>query len=590
MKRQFSIVLAISLAAVIQLGAADLYVSNGGSAEECTLAESCDFQTALNIARTNNQADTIHVASGTYNISSTLTYVPDSGEDENSLTIQGVGADSTILDGGRSVSWGGGTKIIDIYTEGLSDDSDADITIRGVTFLNGMYDSSYESGALFVHTVSADITIEDSIFSDNYATFYGGGAYIYSTDGNATLTSNTFSGNFSGHGGGGAFIVSSAATLTNNTFNSNSGGLGHSGGVFVASSVAILTNNTFNDNSCEDGGGGTDIHSSVATLTNNIFIGNSVWGGFETGSGGGASIGASVVTLINNIFSNSYSNAGGGGTYIYSTDGNATLTNNIFIGNSIGYGSGGGVSIRLGTDSAKAELYNNIIWNNTVSHYYYEPRGDDLYVNSDGDRNGIGSTVKLYNNNLGFDANFTSGQSEDLYISNTDNYFQADNLKEDPEFVDAANGDFHLLESSPLIDEGNISAPALPATDFEGNDRLIDGNGDGIAMPDIGADEFVLIPVTIADILEYFDESVAKGELVGDGPGNSADKRLNAFHNMLLEAESMIATGDPDICKQLTSIDIHCDGPSKPKDFVGGVAVPELNSMILELKASRGCS
>jgi hypothetical protein len=63
------------------------------------------------------------------------------------------------------------------------------------------------------------------------------------------------------------------------------------------------------------------------------------------------------------------------------------------------------------------------------------------------------------------------------------------NQEADPVFVNAAGGNFHEAPSSPTIDAGAVDG--LNGTvDLDGDQRSIDGNCDGAAEPDIGADEF----------------------------------------------------------------------------------------------------
>jgi len=134
-------------------------------------------------------------------------------------------------------------------------------------------------------------------------------------------------------------------------------------------------------------------------------------------------------------------------------------------------------------DQATAQVYNNIFWQNTAQAGGSD--GDDLYVESDGDGNGTGSTVELFNNDFSGSADFTTGQSEDLYITDTDNYSQGGNIQQDPLFADPDGGDFHLTSGSPCIDAGDNNAPGLSTTDFEGEPRVSNGT------VDIGADEFL---------------------------------------------------------------------------------------------------
>jgi len=459
-----------------------------------------EFQDALTVAESNGQDDVINVAAGTYNITSTLTYSTNNGDNGHKLTIQGAGADKTVLDGGGSV------RILYINTDADHNGGDAggDVTIKGIAFENGYYGYDW-GGGVYVHGSSINITIKQCAFSENSAD-YGGGVCAFSDSGTVAITNNTFSEN-SANDGGGVYAGSDSGTvtITNNTFSENSANEYDDGGVcaFSDSGTVAITNNTFSGNSANGHCGGVHAHSysGTVTITNNTFSGNSAGYG---GGGAQAWSHSGTVTITNNTFSENSANDGGG-VYAGSDSGTVTITNNTFSGNSAGYGGGGaqawshsgtvaitnntfsensagyggGVRGYLLYDSATLNVYNNIFFNNTAN------AGDDLYVNSDGDGNYIGSTVNLYNNDFSGNADFDTGQSEDLYISLTDNYHHADNIQKDPQFVDPENGDFHLKPSSPCIDAGTAGAPGLPDSDFQGDPRVVG------PAPDIGADEVV---------------------------------------------------------------------------------------------------
>jgi len=378
-----------------------------------------EFQDALTIAQSNGEDDIINVAEGIYNITSTLHYSTYNGDSGHTLTIQGAGADKTVLDGGGSV------QILDIDTD--ADWNGGDVTIKGMAFENGNGDNG---GGVHVHGSSINITIKQCAFSGNSAN-YGGGVYAYSDSGTITITNNTFSENSADWWGGGIYAWSGTVTITNNTFSENSANY-RSGAVYAYSSFGTVT------------------------ITNNTFSGNSA----------------------------NY----GGGVCAGSHSGTITITNNTFSENSADY-YGGGVYAWLDIDLATLNIYNNILFDNTA----YE--ADDLYVDSDVDRNYIGSTVNLYNNDFSGNADFDTGHSEDLHITLTDNYHHAGNIQQNPQFVDPVNGDFHLKPSSPCIDKGTADAPELPDTDFEGDPRIVG------PAPDMGADEYCIgQPMPIPDI------------------------------------------------------------------------------------------
>lgn len=94
----------------------------------------------------------------------------------------------------------------------------------------------------------------------------------------------------------------------------------------------------------------------------------------------------------------------------------------------------------------------------------------------------------------------------------------------------------------------------------------------------------------IEEILDFIDESVRDKTLAGDGPGKSAENRLNALINMLEEAQRLIEAGMfEDACDQLRAAYRKCDGEARPPDFVKGIAADDLAVMILIVMDNLGC-
>jgi predicted outer membrane repeat protein len=327
------------------------------------------FQTALTMAQSNNEDDVINVEAGTYNITTTLTYTTPTGDNHHKLTIQEAGAGSTILDGG------GTHQIMYINTDPSSFhlDTGSDIAIIGLTFQNGSVGAN--GGGAYVHTYNAAISLTDNVFTGNSSTgvYNGGGAYLQSSSAAVTLTGNTFTSNSAGQSGGGLYAESISNTVT-------------------------VTGNTFTGNGAVRGGGA------------NVYS--------ETGS----------IIFTNNVFAGNPSSGLGGGAYaeIYNLElpppGPMTFTNNTFYNNTAtNYGGGAYLSLaradEVNMSNIQANVYNNIFWNNVASKSGND--GDDLYVNTD-PQEPVGS-LALFNNDFSGNADFSSGQSEDLFITDTSN-------------------------------------------------------------------------------------------------------------------------------------------------------------------------
>jgi hypothetical protein len=141
----------------------------------------------------------------------------------------------------------------------------------------------------------------------------------------------------------------------------------------------------------------------------------------------------------------------GGGVAVYT--GNPKFTNCTVAGNT-SINPGGGIHIDHYWRDSGSQFSNCVIWDNSPDNVAMG-RGDAVITYCD-----IGSGWE--------------GKG---------------NIDADPQFVDPPS-DLHLARSSPCIDVGNNDAPELPPTDIDGQPRSLDGNGDGEAVVDMGADEY----------------------------------------------------------------------------------------------------
>src|SRR4030095_8159537 len=200
----------------------------------------------------------------TITASGAFTYVP---TENKSLSIVGANYHSTTLSGGNA------NPVLVIDTTTLSSDDAADVTLKNVTVENGT--GTDFGGGLGATTVDADLTVESCRFRNNTTSSNSGGAGLLSFgSGNITVTNSIFSENSAG-GSGGLRVDSSSGTITvaNNTFShNNANGIVGSGGLNVGArdGAALITGNIFDGNAYTSGGGGAAVvvnGSGVCTFT-----------------------------------------------------------------------------------------------------------------------------------------------------------------------------------------------------------------------------------------------------------------------------------------------------------------------------------
>jgi PKD repeat protein len=493
-----------------------LFLVSAAQAATFCVSNAAGLHNALSQAASNGEEDIIQIVQGTYVgnfiYASTEAFgVTIEGGYTAGCTSREVDPANTVLDGDAA----GNVLVLSCP------DHSVEFVVDGVTLQNGNVSYPYYGGGLFAKTDNGEITLTNNTIAGNS----GSGVYVHGDiTGNGstvTLTNNTIAGNSGGVYAYG-YRYSSTITLTNNTIAGNSGG--NIGGVYAYGYPTItLTNNNITENSSEDSAGGAVYaYGSTITLTNNTITENSENRDLLYGSGGvyanadglgngstitltnntitgnsaiygsgGVYARGSTITLTNNTIAGNSGDQFVGGVYVSGSD-TITITNNTINGNSAGVSDsrGGGVYIGLCDNSDTANIYNNIIYNNTAVS-----EGNDLFIENDGNLDFIPSLVNLYNNDFDHGA-------EGIYIKRPFSIDPSNLDNQDPLFVDAANGDYHLIESSPCIDAGDNSAPALPTTDKDGYPRIMNG------IVDMGAYEY---PGLVAPVAEFYGSPTRGG-------------------------------------------------------------------------------
>jgi predicted outer membrane repeat protein len=273
--------------------------------------------------------------------------------------------------------------------------------------------------------------LTDTIYVDKAIAIYGGfaGWETELEDRDWEINVTTVDGQYSG----GCFYITADAVLDGLAIINGYWGPSlyyDSGGVSFSGENLTITNCTFSENI----GGG--IYGDNLTITNSNFFNNS------GGDSGGGVYGRNL-TITNSTFVHNVADQGGG---VYGH--NLTITNSNFTGNDGDYGGGG-------IHASNSTITNSILWGNSA-----DGEGPQIY-----DR-GSFSTVTYCD-------------------IDQDGYAGVDgNIREDPMFVDADNGDFHIMADSSCRDAGMKKAPELPKFDFEGDPRKVG------SAPDMGADEY----------------------------------------------------------------------------------------------------
>jgi hypothetical protein len=305
------------------------------------------------------EGEWLHTANGYYDV------IPDN------VTIQGLGAGVTVLDGDGSyyllgLTQGSGVVIRDITFQNAFEDSYgaglyfeyADATVIDCEFLsntaeygaglaadtdsvihvvNSVFDGNEaDYGAALVAKNDASVTVTNSRFEDNSATHGGsgyGGAAVYNYGGVVSINRSVFVGNDTASTGAGVMVYDGPTTITNSTFTANVASQGPAIYAYGDDSDVTIRNSRFIDNindSVDDGGAVTFEHNnSDLVMEGNTFQGNT-----------GAYYGGAVeiwdvtgsISVVRNIFRNN-SAIEGGALWIDIRGGTRDIRRNQFLDN-----------------------------------------------------------------------------------------------------------------------------------------------------------------------------------------------------------------------------------------------------------------
>jgi len=509
----------------------------------------CSLREAIIASNTLPGSDTIEVPAGTYLLSVTGRY-EDAGatgdlDITDDLTITGAGPDLTIVDGSdldRIV------HVVGPHTVHISSVALRNGNTRADAFTG---DQGDRGGS--ISNAGGTLGLSNSVITSNLSEGDGGGIV---SEGSLTLTASVVSNNDAGDGSsgfGGGIHTNGIALIMNSVINSNSANDG--GGVLVIG-TATISQTTLSGNHSELIGGAID-NFGTAILMETTIDGNSAL------AGGGIGNQESTLAISNSTISNNVADIGGG----VASGGQATLTNVTISGNQAA-ADGGGISY---PGSILSGMH---LTNATISGNSADADRDGLSV-SNGD---LGDLFSLKNTIVAGNVD-TTGEAPDCTGNPVSNGY---NLVQDltgcslggdtignitghdpllgPLSVNGSTTSTHaLLSGSPAIDTGSSDCPP-PATDQRGILRPVDGNGDGIAVCDIGAFESQPV-ITTSQLKEAVTALPATAFKTG-GNGVRA-----AMLSILGDVDQALASGDTaDAIDLLRNLRLRVDGCGSARD------------------------
>ncbi len=481
-------------------------------------------------------------------------------------SVQNTVLDGFILENGLAAADGGGLYGYDLDNTNLVQNlvvrnCEATGAGGGMSFAgcalaveNCVVDGNYSAGGGGAHFGNAmDMTVTDCTFSNNDTADGAQGGGVVSVSGTITFDGCVFENNNSGAGGGGMFVQSSACTVTGCRFENNVAG-------WVAGGLALWSEGPWTVTDCEfigntgDGGGlrieGNSTENDTAVVSGCTFTDN---------VGSGASGSAMVLSNNDDVLITDCVISGGAGTRgAIHIEGNAarpqvvnTLVTEV-TGATAAFVTGGADFVNCtfagnlqtnqtivvwGANSALS-LLNCVVWGN---HEHHDPSGDfGSWSGQDAvDNASIDYSLFQYPPAL-------ADYNPNPFLSGTGN------LTADPQFVDAANGDYRLFNTSPALNTGDAANALVPDHDLLGDPRpgtipgvTMGAYEEGIAppsatVPDVSGqtqnDAIAQLEALgfVVDVVYQHSDTVAADGIIGTSPAVGADLPIGSTVQLII--------------------------------------------------------
>ncbi len=492
-------IVAILLAGSVTRGA-DRYVWLGAPSSsppyESWETAATNIQDAIDAA---SAGETIWVTNGTYVLNQPLFI-------GSAVTLKSVnGRDATVITRNPSLS----IRLLVL--------SNANAVVEGFSFTNGLgrapalNQHSY-GGALAIYNGTVrDSRIATNICQGGYASennyhAYGGGIYLVTGRlENCEIVYNTArgSGGSSSAFGGGLYAIAGEienCVIASNAAWATGNGRGQGGGVQIMgisrlTGSRVIANRAQGANNYLDAYGGGIYMEGAGLVSNCVIQGNSIpW---HQSWGGGVYMTSGLVThslvASNRVFASvlhwDTSTPSGGGLYVAGTgvvrssliyENRAEHTGQFRPGSSLG----GGVYLTNNGSVVHCTITRNGVtsWSGGL--------GDGVYVAG----GTLSNSIVAYNVTNYNQVPFLVDQENVRQVGGIVSYscvprsqgiMGVSNVFADPGFWDAGAFDFRLLPGSPCLD--SAATIAAVTTDYAGNPRGVDGDGDGVGAADMGA-------------------------------------------------------------------------------------------------------